>query len=465
MRARDLASLAAPLCLALPPLFADGGGTWVPLAPLCEARQEVGAARIGDKVYVVGGLQSGPLRATPSVEAYDIPANTWSLVAPMPVGLDHMGVAAFGGALYVFGGFSADFAPRAGTLVYDPAGDSWSSAAPMPEPRGACWAVTHGDRIYVFGGVGPGGATASTLVYDPAGDAWSAGAPMPTRREHLNAVSLGAYVYVIGGRRGSAFAVNERYDPALDQWTTLAPMPTARSAMALAAFGGRIHAMGGEIPMLFAVHEVYDPLTDTWTTGPPMPLPRHGIAAVTLDDRIFTPAGGTIQGLQPTDQADAFLPDACPGAVSYCFCERAAPCGNEDPLGGCATSTGRGGLLTGSGSASIAADDLVLAGSRLPPHQNGIAFLGAARIRQAFGDGLLCVGAGGAGIFRFPVRNSGPTGVIVEGPGIVARTASCSFCTLVAGSTWNFQIWFRDPAGPCGSAFNTSSALGVTFAP
>jgi hypothetical protein len=66
--------------------------------------------------------------------------------------------------------------------------------------------------------------------------------------------------------------------------------------------------MGGEVPQLFDVNEVYDPLTDSWTTALPMPIPRHGIAAVALDDRVLCPAGGTVQGLQPTTAADSFVP-------------------------------------------------------------------------------------------------------------------------------------------------------------
>ena len=51
----------------------------------------------------------------------------------------------------------------------------------------------------------------------------------------------------------------------------------------------------------FAVHEVYDVATNAWSNAAAMAIPRHGIAAVTLDDRILTPGGGTIQGLQPTN--------------------------------------------------------------------------------------------------------------------------------------------------------------------
>jgi hypothetical protein len=31
------------------------------------------------------------------------------------------------------------------------------------------------------------------------------------------------------------------------------------------------------------------------------------------------------------------------------------------------------------------------------------------------------------------------------------------------GTTWYFQGWFRDPAGPCGLRLNFSNALSVTL--
>ena len=91
-------------------------------------------------------------------------------------------------------------------------------------------------------------------------------------------------------------------------------MPTARSATATAALNGKIYVAGGEVPQLFAVNEIYDVETDTWESAAPMPIPRHGLAAVTLDDRILAPAGGIVQGINPTNAVDSFVPPR-PAAV------------------------------------------------------------------------------------------------------------------------------------------------------
>jgi len=150
----------------------------------------------------------------------------------------------------------------------------------------------------------------------------------------------------------------------------------------------------------------------------------------------------------------------------YCFCASGAPCANPDPDGGCASSTGSGARLTASGSTSVSLDDLFLEVGSLPARQSALLFMGAGRLSIPFGDGFLCVGAGGVGIFRFPVRNSGPQGRVVEGPIVgLARDRFPAAGRILAGSTWNFQDWYRDPAGPCGSFFNLSHALEVTFRP
>jgi len=159
-------------------------------------------------------------------------------------------------------------------------------------------------------------------------------------------------------------------------------------------------------------------------------------------------------------------------ATAYCF-GAGCPCGNDDPVYGCANSSlgldgiPQGGLLAACGSASVAADDLVLTASQLPADQPGIFFMGGSAIELPFGDGKRCVGAGGIGIFRYlPPAFSGPTGTITLGPGIALRSQGFAAAGRIdAGETWYFQGWFRDPTGPCGTAFNLTNGLALTFAP
>ena len=162
------------------------------------------------------------------------------------------------------------------------------------------------------------------------------------------------------------------------------------------------------------------------------------------------------------------VPDECETTISsFCLCPAAlAPCGNADPAAGCANSTGQGGLLTAAGSTSVGADDLVLTATQLPLFQPGILIMGPASVAPIpFGDGLRCVGGP---IYRFaPPQGSGAGGTMSWGTGLVAYTIANNPPAgwIVAGSTWHFQTWYRDPAGPCGTSTNLTSAIQALFVP
>ncbi len=155
--------------------------------------------------------------------------------------------------------------------------------------------------------------------------------------------------------------------------------------------------------------------------------------------------------------------------VGYCF-GIGCPCANDDPNGGCANSTGRGAGLRAAGTARVAQDDLVLVMSNLPSSTFGVLYMGPAAASVPFGNGLRCVSPGppgvppGVGFFRFPVRHA-VGGGIIEGPGLVAH-ASTNFGapgTILVGSTWRFQGYYRDATASCVSTFNLTNGVAVTF--
>jgi hypothetical protein len=78
-----------------------------------------------------------------------------------------------------------------------------------------------------------------------------------------------------------------------------------------------------------------------------------------------------------------------------------------------------------------------------------------------FGDGYRCVG-GGTHRLRPVVRAdaSGRAELAVDltlppNPG----------ATILPGSEWSFQFWYRDPTGPGGTTFNLSNGLRAAFCP
>jgi len=153
------------------------------------------------------------------------------------------------------------------------------------------------------------------------------------------------------------------------------------------------------------------------------------------------------------------------GMHQYCSCPDQGPCMNDDDHGGCANSTGQGAVLQACGSATVMTDDIELQSRWMPKSVPGIIIMGPRPDESFLGDGILCVGPGDKGLFRFPGGNSGPEGVITLGPGIVAYShANFPMAGHIqAGDTWYFQAWYRDPNGPCGSGFNLSNGLKVEF--
>ena len=119
--------------------------------------------------------------------------------------------------------------------------------------------------------------------------------------------------------------------------------------------------------------------------------------------------------------------------------------------------------MVASGSVSVALDDLVLTASGLPHNQFGLIFMGSNQIDVPFGDGKRCVGGT---TNRFGVQSTGAAGLLTIGPGIVATSQGFPLSTHIdPGETWNFQAWYRDPAGPCHLAHNLSDAISITFTP
>jgi hypothetical protein len=230
-------------------------------------------------------------------------------------------------------------------------------------------------------------------------------------------------------------------------------------------------------------------------TGPPADCNQNGIP----DDEDI--ANGTSQdcdGNQVPDECDPDcdlngLPDACDiagdPATFDCdsdglldSCEIAADpsldqngngvldsceCEVQNTCTALANSTGAPADIDWTGSLHIDDDLFALTVSSAPPQQFGLFFYGPAEQASPpmVGDGLLCVGAGGLGLFRLnPAAVTSDTGSLARVIHFADPPTGSGPGQVDPGDTWHFQFWFRDPVGgPAG--FNFSDALRVTFCP
>lgn len=172
------AAFSAPAALAQQP-----PGTWSMAAPLPQGRDEVQAATVDGKIYLVGGswteTKDGK-RIEHYTEGfmseYDPKTDRWRERTRAPEGLTHQGIAVLGGKMYLAGGFAGGHhsLPTAGVYSYDPATDQWRTLAPLSAPRGAVALAAVGGLIHAIGGriMGEEGTLATHEVYNPTTNSW-----------------------------------------------------------------------------------------------------------------------------------------------------------------------------------------------------------------------------------------------------------------------------------------------------
>lgn len=275
---------------------------WRPLHDAILRRTEVGAARIGRFIYVVGGFLPST-ETTNAVERYDIRRNRWQRVESMPVAVNHPAVTSHRGRLYVYGGYTdSSFQPVTGALQrYDPKAGSWTQLVGSPHPRAAAALVAIGGRLYAVGGTAGGEVLDALEVFDLSEGRWKPGPSMKVAREHIAATVAAGDVYVFGGRSPNLRAV-ERYRPGASAWQRMPPLLTARSGIAAVTVKGKPVVFGGEGPQgTIKPVELFDPEEQRWHPLPGMLTPRHGLGGAALGRRVYALEGGPQPGFAFSD--------------------------------------------------------------------------------------------------------------------------------------------------------------------
>ncbi len=139
---------------------------------------------------------------------------------------------------------------------------------------------------------------------------------------------------------------------------------------------------------------------------------------------------------------------------------REEDCGVENYCLTAPNSAGPGALISHLGSASVTNNDFVLEGTQAPSHHFGLFYYGPNAIQVPFADGNRCVGGG---TWRLsPAAQTNANGRIIHPIDLQTQSGPGA---LLPGTTWHFQLWFRDPNGPGGTGSNLSDGLTATFCP
>jgi YVTN family beta-propeller protein len=156
----------------------------------------------------------------------------------------------------------------------------------------------------------------------------------------------------------------------------------------------------------------------------------------------------------------------CAGSIGWAYATANAPACCPSPTNFCVStpnSTGQACLISSSGSTSVAANDLVLHGAGAVPNVPCLFIYAPAQAQTPLGNGFLCLDGGGIGIFRLVPP------LLTDGSGSVSLALDVNAPPdpsgqITAGSTWNFQLWYRDPTGSP-ATFNLSDGLNAQFCP
>jgi len=139
--------------------------------------------------------------------------------------------------------------------------------------------------------------------------------------------------------------------------------------------------------------------------------------------------------------------------------EEAVGCGSTATYCiGAANTVGSGAQIGSNAQLSVSANQFELNAVGVPPNKPGLFFYGAGQTSTLFGEGVRCVDGS---LYRLPVLVTDSLGFALHA---VDFSSPPPGGAITAGSSWNFQLWYRDPAGgPAG--FNASDALAATFCP
>lgn len=159
------------------------------------------------------------------------------------------------------------------------------------------------------------------------------------------------------------------------------------------------------------------------------------------DEAFF--AGGCVNGITPSSAVEVYDDSEAGVGVSYCSSG--------------ANSTGGAALMTAVGSNSVAQNSVELAAGPVP-NSVGIFFYGASQVETPFANGIRCVSGRSVrlaahGISGGTLRHQ----LDLNQPTSIANP-------ILAGTTLNFQAWFRDNAAG-GARSDLSNGLEIVFLP
>ncbi|HEX2178389.1 MAG TPA: kelch repeat-containing protein [Actinomycetota bacterium] len=201
------------------------------------------ATAAGGALYVFGGYTGETGLSVPTDRAFVLRGDRWEELPRMPEVRAAAGAAAIGDRVYVAGGVGPQGLAES-MLVYDNAAGTWSQATGVPTPREHLGVATDGRRLFAAGGRPPN--TSRFEAFDPGTARWERLADMPTARGGLAATrTSNGLIVAAGGEADETFPEVEAFDVGEDRWVRLPGLPTPRHGLGVVAVGNTVYVLAG----------------------------------------------------------------------------------------------------------------------------------------------------------------------------------------------------------------------------
>jgi N-acetylneuraminic acid mutarotase len=321
-------------------------------------RSYLSVATVGDRIYALGGLGSGPqgtYHVSAAVEIFEPATRRWWAGSPIPVPRFSTGAAVVDGTIYIAGGhLEVNPLPKStgggqdnpySALVdaYDTRTNRWTTRQPMLQARLEPELAALGGSLFAFGGSDGHTELQTVESYTPRSDTWTPRAPMPRERRGGVAVAVADRIVLVGGFGGDGNYIREIdiYDPAHDSWARSSATVPERLWLPGAAVAGRsIVLTGGAFSSDAGMRDLaeiraYDVATSKWSTVGKLAIPRATHGAAFLKDTLYVIGGcrngcndkvpeietfslATLARATPTHVASVALPAAPAGPNGTC---------------------------------------------------------------------------------------------------------------------------------------------------
>ena len=187
--------------------------TWSVLPNLAEPRHGLAVAAIGNTLYAIDGAsQPGHNASTPTMQTLTVipgaarPAGVWQQGSNSLYATQQVGAAVLGGRIWVAGGLTDAQHATAKTEFYDPTIGTWSPGPDLPVPLHHAMMVSYQNTVWVIGGFQPQGgeiigvASARVLHLNQSQTAWVEAPALHHARGAGAAAVVGNKIVVVGGR-------------------------------------------------------------------------------------------------------------------------------------------------------------------------------------------------------------------------------------------------------------------------